>query len=193
MAKQTQNLKPVQGLSTTLKEADFADRSDGVILIMGNGSDIQKKDTGCGSNGLKPLIIYDEGSEEGTFEATAGVLNLTTTRRNTGVNSRDFKCGCISNPPCTMEDQESLRKQGQCLSDLSNNVILPRHFSQPSENDDNRTNKTCDNIDTLTFYSERGDVEPSTGSSSEKTKDAANKSRNRPGIKLNFLCNLFTF
>ena len=59
--EQTQNLKYVQGLSTALQTADSPDRSEGVNLIMGSGCDIQKKNANCGSNGLKPVIINDNG------------------------------------------------------------------------------------------------------------------------------------
>jgi len=67
--EQTQNLKCVHRLSTAFERPDSPGKSVGVTLIVGNGFDIQKKNTNGGSNGLKPVIINDDG---GTSETTAG-------------------------------------------------------------------------------------------------------------------------
>ena len=177
---QTQNLKLVQRLSTALQKADSADRSEGVNVIMSTGCDIQKKNANGGSNGLKPIIINDEGS---TSEATAGELYFTTDHSNSWGNSRDIKRSCISIPPCATKDEASLKKQRH-LSDIANDKITVKYFSQVTEtNDDNQHKGTCENVNTSTFDIERSDIESSTGGPSENIMDASKNSKREAGMK----------
>jgi len=183
-AEQAQNFKRVQRRSTALQKADSPDRS-GVHSIMANGCDIQRKNANSGSNGLKPVVRNDEGS---TSEATAGYRNFSMTQSNSRGNSKDVKFSCISIPPCATKDQEYLKKEPRYLTDIVNYVVEAEYFSQPTEIV-SQHNRTCENVKTSTFDAERGDVEPSTRSPSEKIMDALHKTRHEAGLKY---CLLFS-
>ena len=185
MVEPTLNLKPVKGLSPTLNEPDFAYGSDGVILFMDNECDILKKDTCCGSNGLKHFSVNDEGSEEGASEGTVGVLNFTMTQSNSGVNNKDFQRGYNFTPSCPTKEKEFFKKQQRYLSDIANNMVTAEHFNQLTEIDDSQDHRTCANFD-----DERGVVEPSTGirNASEKIADALHTTEHETGLKFSLNC-----
>ena len=83
----------------------------------------------------------------------------------------------------------SLKKEPWYLTEIMNYVVEAEYFSQPTEIV-SQHKRTCDNVKTSTFDAERGDVEPSTGSSSEKITDALHKTRHEAGLKFCLSCNL---
>ena len=182
--EQTQNLKRVQRLSTAHQKTDSPDRSEGVDLIMAAGSGIKNKSINGGSNGSKPVVINDEVS---TPEATAGHLNFTTAQSNSGGKRKDLKNSCISIPPCMTKHQASFKRKQGHLSDIANNEIPVKYFSQLFKIDDNQHKGTCGHDYTATFDAERCDVGPSTGSAYEKTRNASKNFKSKAGMKILFI------
>ena len=118
---------------------------------------------------------------------TAGHLNFTTSQSNSGGKRKDLKNSCISIPPCMNKHQESLKREQRHLSDNAINEIPVTYFSQLSEIDDNQHKGRCGHVYTATFDTERCDAEPSTGSPSEKTRNASKNSKSKAGMKILFI------